>query len=218
VTGGGGKLGWRAWAGGLVLRALVFALSITWRLDVTGGEHPEHLRAEGRPAVFAFWHDRIFFLGPFIRWQLVVQRGMEVTVLISRSRDGDFGDSLTRLLGGNVIRGSTSRGGSSALRSLIKELRRGRSALIVVDGPKGPRHEAKPGAIMLARAAGVPVVPVTWQADRVWRLGTWDSLEIPKPFSRVEAHFGEPMELPRNLGEEEMEQARQRLGDALGDY
>lgn len=218
--GGAGRaaLGWRAWAGGLLLRLVLFALAATWRLTkVTGGEHMERLRADGRPAIYAFWHDRIFYLGHFLQRRLA-RRGVGVTVLISRSRDGDFGDALTRLLGAKVVRGSTSRGGSSALRSLIKELRRRRSVVIVVDGPKGPHRQPKPGALMLARTSGAPVVPITWKADRAWRLGTWDATEIPKPFSRIEVHVGEPMELPRDLDEEAMAQALAHLANALGEH
>lgn len=212
------RLGWKARLGGRILHVLMLALSATWRRGtVTGEEHLHRLRRKGRPAVLVVWHDRLFCC-PYFLVPPLIKRGVAVTALISRSADGDFGHALGEAIGLKIVRGSTSRGGSSALRKLMLELRRGRSVFIVADGPKGPRHEAKPGAVMLARTSGAPLVPFTWSADRTWRLGTWDGMEIPKPFSRVDAHVGEPLEVPRNVGEEGMERALARLADALADY
>lgn len=206
-----GALDWKARLGGRAIRALMALLVATCRVRIVeGAEHLERLRSEGRPCVLAFWHDRLFYLTHFL-YSRLVRRGYPLTVLISRSRDGDFGETLGLSLGAAVVRGSTSRGGPSALRGLLKQIRQGRSAVMVVDGPKGPRHQPKPGAVLLARLSGAPLVPLTWTASRTWRLGTWDRMEIPKPFSHIEVTVGDPIEVPREADEEGLARATQRL-------
>jgi lysophospholipid acyltransferase (LPLAT)-like uncharacterized protein len=112
-------------------------------------------------------------------------------VMVSRSRDGDVQAGVMTALGFRVIRGSSSRGGAPALAASIKAVRAGGTALFAVDGPRGPRHVAKPGAAHAASAARAPLVPVASAAARRLVLGkAWDHFEIPWPFSRVAVVIG----------------------------
>ena len=185
------------------------------RVRVVEGRQRLRDLVQGRsPAVIAFWHDRLFFLTHFLATRLVA-RGYPLTALVSLSRDGDFGETLGLSLGAKVVRGSTSRGGAGALRALVAEVRGGRGAVMVVDGPRGPRHQPKPGAVTLARLTGVPVVPLTWSASRTWHLRSWDRMEIPQPFSRIEVRVGEALEVARDLDASELAAANARLAQRL---
>jgi hypothetical protein len=209
----GGAADWGARLGGWAIRALLSLLVATCRVRIVhGAEHVEAVRAAGRTTVIALWHDRLFYLVHFL-YSHFVRRRYPLTVLISRSRDGDFGERLGLGLGARVVRGSTSRGGSAALRTLLREMQAGRSAVMVVDGPLGPSHDPKPGAATLARLSGAPLLPLSWAATRTWTLRSWDRMQIPKPFSTIHVTAGEPLAVPRDA--KDLTPYSQQLAEAL---
>jgi lysophospholipid acyltransferase (LPLAT)-like uncharacterized protein len=168
---------------------------------VAGEEHAERLRREGGTAVLALWHDRLV-LGSYFVSRHLIRRGYPVTALVSPSRDGELAARTSMRLGARVVRGSSSRGAREGVRRLLREAAAGRGLVVIPDGPKGPRRVAKPGAVTVARLARAPVVAIGWAADRSWRLGSWDRLEIPKPFARVAVAVGAPIAVPREAGDE----------------
>lgn len=119
--------------------------------------------------------------------------------LISRSNDGEYLAEMLRRWGFVPVRGSSSRGGSAALRELIGYARAGRSIAITPDGPRGPRQRLKPGVLVAAQLTGLPLVPVAAGASRGWWLGGWDRFLIPRPFARIRVAYGAPVEIPREL-------------------
>jgi lysophospholipid acyltransferase (LPLAT)-like uncharacterized protein len=180
-------------AGAEVLRLAVGLLGASCRLRLADPDALEALRARRQPVILAFWH-RQLFLACFLLRRELVRRGVPLTVLVSRSRDGDFGARLGELLGARVVRGSSSRGGGAALRQLGRAVRQGAWPVMVPDGPRGPAGDAKAGPFALARLGGVPVVPIGMVARRSWRLGSWDRTLIPQPFTLVTLAIGAPVE------------------------
>ena len=179
-----------------VVWLLLVVLGATLRLRWTGGSRFHEIVRERRPVILAVWHHQLF-LASWLIWHEGVRRGLPVAVLISRSRDGTLGTEVGRLLGADVARGSTSRGGGPALRQLVRMLESGRTVLVIPDGPRGPARELKPGIVALAELGGVPVVPLGMGVDRGWRLRSWDRMIVPKPFSRLRVHVGEPLAMSR---------------------
>ena len=183
---------------------------------VRGEEHLRALTAEEKPAVLSFWHDRV--LG--VAYHLVrhcLRRGYPITILVSRSRDGELGALLTRRWGAGVVRGSATRGGSEGLRRLYRAISRDGSAVVTIpDGPHGPRHAAKPGAVVLAQMSGAVILPLALAASSYWTLGSWDRMIVPRPFSRVALVAGEPIQVSRQASEAELESERKRLERVLG--
>jgi lysophospholipid acyltransferase (LPLAT)-like uncharacterized protein len=155
--------------------------------------------------IYAFWHGRF--------WLLPKHLGHPgVTVLVSRSTDGEIIARILNRLGHHSVRGSSSRGGREALSGLVAVLEAGRPVAITPDGPRGPRQEAQMGAVALAARTGCPIVPVGVSARPNWTLGSWDRFQIPKPFARAVVVFGEPLRVPR---EGDLEPWRDRLQRAL---
>jgi lysophospholipid acyltransferase (LPLAT)-like uncharacterized protein len=110
-------------------------------------------------------------------------------VLISQSKDGDFGARAAERLGYRAVRGSSSRGGATALKSLARDLREAKDKTggwiaIVADGPRGPRRAAKPGATWLAEHTGLPLWCVSAAAPGL-SLQSWDRCRLPWPGARV---------------------------------
>lgn len=178
--------------------ALLDALLGTVRFDVSGAEHYRDTWGSGRPVVFVLWHGRLL---PCTYYH----RGQGVATLISQHRDGEYIARIAQRWGFTTVRGSSSRGGSAALRQVVRLLRDGRALAITPDGPRGPRQRIKGGALLAAQLAGVPVVPVAAGATRAWWFGGWDRFLVPKPFSRVRLVFGEPMAIARDADAEALD-------------
>ncbi len=160
-------------------------------------EAPQH--------IFVFWHMHI--LSAFYSlWQ------RPLIVLLSQSRDGELIARCVRHFGADSVRGSSTRGGSSALRALVREARDGKNLAFTPDGPKGPPRVAKDGAIYAAKVTGLPIVPMAVAATRKKNLRSWDGTMVPMPFSKLMYVYGEPITVPRDA---DVEEWRKRLEDAL---
>jgi lysophospholipid acyltransferase (LPLAT)-like uncharacterized protein len=145
-----------------------------------------------------YWHQHVLF-GVRALLQLRAD-GLKPGFLISPSVDGTAPAMLVEKIGGHVIRGSSTSTGARALRDYYETIVKQQiSPAITPDGPRGPVHEFKPGAVMLSQITGKPILPISVAASRTWRLGTWDQFELPLPFSRVVLAYGAPVKVPRAM-------------------
>jgi lysophospholipid acyltransferase (LPLAT)-like uncharacterized protein len=187
----------RFWLAGTVGRRLLDALMASVRFSAEGAERYESLAREGQPVIFAVWHGRLLPLTYY-------HRHRNITAIISRSEDGEYIARVVEGWGYRTARGSTSRGGSSALRSLVKAARSGESLAITPDGPRGPRQQLQPGVITAAQLTGLPIIPLACGASRAWWPGGWDRFCVPKPFARVRVMYGTPRRVARDASESEL--------------
>lgn len=188
-----GKLAW------LAVEAIGKTLSIT-----EYGSDEEFFRDGGKPVIFALWHGRLFF-------PMFCRRSQGIYVLVSEHRDGEIITSSLDSAGFRTVRGSTTRGGSRALVRLIKLLRAGAKIAFTPDGPLGPRWKFQPGAVYLAAKTGLPVVPITGSASRALYFGSWDSFQLPLPFSKGVLAIGEPYRVTGGLDDANIEHHRSEL-------
>jgi lysophospholipid acyltransferase (LPLAT)-like uncharacterized protein len=194
---------------GLGLRA-VRLLGATLSLTEAHREAAERLWAAGSPIVYATWHGRIMMF-PYFYGRL-----RPVHVLASRSRDGELVARFVQAFGFRVVRGSTSRGASTALRVLARLLREEAAEVAVVpDGPRGPRCVAQPGAVLLAKLGRAPILPLGFGVSRATVCRSWDAFVVPHPFARVAVVFGDPLRVPEDADRETLEACRRRLEEAL---
>lgn len=177
--------------------ALIRIIGITIRFDVKGWENFEAIEKSGKLPIYAFWHDRIFAGTYFFR-----NRG--IVVMQSHGRDGEYTARFIQRLGYGSIRGSSTRGGVGALVEMIRLMRQGVPMGFTVDGPKGPRYEAKPGAVLLAKKTGNPLMPFVVEARNYWTVKSWDRLQIPKPFTRARLIIAEPIHVPPDAGDQDI--------------
>lgn len=166
-------------------------------------------RREGRPFVGAFWHGRML-LQP-CAWDY----GQPFHMLISSHRDGQFIARVIARLGIRTVAGSTSRGGLTAVRSLVRILRHGECVGITPDGPRGPRMRAAMGVVAVARMAGVPIVPMAGSASRRRVLSSWDRFIVALPFSRGVFVWGSPITVPADADAAVMEAVRRQVEESL---
>lgn len=165
-------------------------IKLTTSLTTVRAESRERLRSADKRFIYAFWHQRqVFFT--------VSHRGDNVSILISRSVDGEMIAETIRLCCGvSSIRGSSTRGASDAVRGMIKALRSGLDLGITPDGPKGPAREIKEGVMYLAQKLGVPILPVTSAQSNRWVFKkAWDQFHLPLPFGRAVVVYGDPIDV-----------------------
>jgi len=169
---------------------------------------------EHHAVIPVYWHQHIVFA---VRGLLDLQPdGMRLGFLISPSVDGTAPAMLVQRLGGHVIRGSSTHTGARALRDFYETIVKQQiSPGITPDGPRGPLHEFKPGAVLLAQLAGKPILPVSVAASRSIRFRTWDRFELPLPFSRVVIAYGEPVRVPKSVDAEERARLQAELAARL---
>lgn len=133
------------------------------------------------------------------------------TIMISQSSDGDRVTRIAESLGWRVVRGSSSRGGARALLQLVRFLEHGAFVGHLVDGPRGPRRELKPGLLMMAQRSGATLFPAVYSARWSWRPHSWDRQLIPFPFSPAAARYLPPRCVPANLDAASVETLRVEL-------
>jgi lysophospholipid acyltransferase (LPLAT)-like uncharacterized protein len=174
----------------------------TNRWSVEGEEWPGLLRREGRGFILAFWHGRLMMIP--MAWRRLAPMHM----LISAHRDGRIIADAVTYFGVQSIPGSTRRGGSAALRQMLKQLASGDCVGITPDGPRGPAMVASIGIVNLARLAGAPIVPIVYATSRHKILNSWDRFHLALPFGRGVFVWGEPIRVARDLDAAGLEQAR----------
>jgi lysophospholipid acyltransferase (LPLAT)-like uncharacterized protein len=199
--------GWRArWLIALGFRLLqIWARTLRYEID-------DRLGAVGRPVkenyIGALWHNRLLIFPFVLRRFFPNRRG---AALISASRDGDLLADAIKRFDFDVVRGSSSRLGASAILQLTDVLASGRDVVITPDGPRGPAYELGPGIIFLAQKSGAPVVPVNMEYSSYWRLKSWDRFILPRPFSKVRVIIGQSHHVRSTSTPEEFETERLRL-------
>ena len=189
---------------------LIALLGSTLRWRVSGLEHLAAITAGGRQPIMGFWHGRILPATFYFR-----RRG--IVVITSENFDGEWIARIIEKFGFRTARGSTSRGASKALLQLVREMAAGRPAGFTLDGPRGPRCQAQPGAVWLAKATGNPVLPFHIEAARHWTTRSWDRTQVPKPYSSVALVVGAPVEVPHDADDALIEARRVDLERALAD-
>ena len=186
-------------------------VAMTGRWETIGGDIPEAFWKDGKPFILAFWHGRLLMMPRC--WT----GGKTIHMLISQHRDGQLIARTVAHFGIKTIAGSTSKGGASALRSMLKTLKGGGYVGITPDGPRGPRMRASDGVVSVARMSGVPVIPATFGVTKRKILGSWDRFVVAKPFARGVIVWGDPIEVPRDADKDALEDARLKIEQALID-
>ena len=110
----------------------------------------------------------------------------KLATITSTSKDGELMNSVLWMLGARTSRGSSTRGGVTALKGLLRLAKAGRNCSFAVDGPKGPLHKAKPGVFEVSRMLDAPIYACGVACDRAWYFPkSWNKTYLPKPFARV---------------------------------
>jgi lysophospholipid acyltransferase (LPLAT)-like uncharacterized protein len=185
-------------AADLTFYAAIKLIGSTIRWEITGLENVDLVSKADHTPIYCLWHDRIFAGTYFLRHR-------EIVVITSQSLDGEYIARFLKRFGFGTVRGSSSRGGVKALVEMIRLMRDGLPMAFTVDGPRGPRYVAKSGPVFLAKKTGNPLLPFTVECASFWTVGSWDKMQIPKPFTRARFIMAEPVYVPRDANDVEVE-------------
>jgi lysophospholipid acyltransferase (LPLAT)-like uncharacterized protein len=188
-----------------VLKRMLKSSTFQWILSAIAASYANFVRMTARvdrpqppaggPFVLAMWHGRLLLLD-YLR-----PNGRAMVTLISGHRDGQI-ISKTAWLGSwgqiRTVTGSSSRGGSRAIRELMRHAHAGETVFITPDGPRGPNMRAQRGVIEIARLVKLPILPASVSAKWRTQWDTWDRFMVPYPFTRVAVRWGEPIHVDRN--------------------
>jgi lysophospholipid acyltransferase (LPLAT)-like uncharacterized protein len=198
-------------------RRLIGALGATYvrlvhgttRWTTVRGDTPEPYWTEGRAMIGCFWHNRMLLM------RFIWPAGRPVAMLISRHGDGLLISEIIRHFDVRTIAGSSSRGGTDALREMLAALKSGITVAVTPDGPRGPRMHATAGVVRAARLAGAPLVPVSVAMRRRKMLGSWDRFLLAWPFNDGVFVWGRPFEVAADADDTAIEAARAALETEL---
>ncbi len=137
------------------------------------------------------------------------------TAMVSASRDGEYIARLAEEFGFDTVRGSRNNKGVEGLKAMLRAVRNGSNAAIVADGSQGPPRIVQAGSILLASRTGAPILPMVYAASSYFTIHSWDRTIVPKPFSRIDYYYGEPLFVPAKLQPEELEEYRLSLEKRL---
>lgn len=181
---------------GVALKSVLGLYASTMKVEVRGSENEDAVLHSGRHPIFALWHGQAI---NFISFRMKYQLPMAV-VMASRSKDGEIGSALIRRMGVLPVRASSSRGGAEGLiefHGIVNEWRDRGVTLIgghALDGPRGPRHQAKRGILKIARQNNALIVPLISGASRAIHVKSWDRHSVPLPFGRIVVQIGKPID------------------------
>ncbi len=178
-------------------------------VDLTPERRPGQNQASPSSYIYAIWHQNLIAT-------LATDWGRSYCVMNSHSRDGELMATVCQFLGHHSVRGSSHRGGASALKGMVRLVRSGIPACITVDGPRGPLHQVKKGVFELSLLTGAPVIPLLAVPEDYWSFPkSWDQFRIPRPFSRIRVWHGEALTITREDKDEGYASAKQNLRHQL---
>jgi lysophospholipid acyltransferase (LPLAT)-like uncharacterized protein len=193
-----------SWIAAVVVRVIGSTLRMTITYEEGSICGLDHIR----PGIFPFWHRCVLPATWLFR-----NRG--IGVLTSLSRDGEYIARVIRRFGFIPVRGSSSRGGKRGLLKMQTLVNAGETVAFTIDGPRGPRYQAKKGPVLLARMSGVPVTPFYVAVERGWELKTWDAMVIPKPFSRTYVRVARHIFVPPDADDATLDRCHAEMQAAL---
>lgn len=178
--------------GNLFLTTLVDLLCRSLRLNIINKEVVNKLDENNQNYVVAFWHETML-----LPWFL--HRSKRIAALTSKSKDGDLLAKQLKHWGYEVVRGSSSKGGDVALGIMIDYAKNDFSIAITPDGPRGPIHKFKAGAVITAKKSGVPLILLGIGFKKKKYLNSWDKFQVPYFFTKANVIYSDPIHVVQEL-------------------
>jgi len=192
---------------GFLTASLLRTLSATWRVKQKQLERLDQGLIEGERFLVIFWHGKYLPLFPLLR-------GREGCIFTTFSFRGLVIRDLCRRLGYTCLTLPQNHG-MQRMSDMQQALQPWNLAALAVDGPLGPYHKAKSGAVRLASTMGYTVLPVTTASRWKLEMQRWDRMELPLPFSKVVLMVGTPIRVPESLDPVDIGRWKETFNSAL---
>lgn len=202
------KHGFLRMMGHMFLFSTVNFICKTLSTEIINGEEVENLLNKKEKIIIAFWHGTMLY--PWFH-----HRSNNILGLTSYSKDGDILARILKKWNYKVLRGSSSKGGDVALGIMVDYARNEGSVAITPDGPRGPKYEFKAGAVVAAKKSQTPLFLVGVGYSKKILLNSWDSFEIPLPFSKVKMKYSALISVNADASYEQTSKLIEECGEQL---
>lgn len=189
-----GKFGW----------LLILLFGKLSSIKIVNRHYLNQLRKKNERILYLIWHGRIML-------PIYIHRHEGITAMVSLHADGEMIAQAVHRLGYKTVRGSSTRGGKQAFQEMLQALKDGQECALMPDGPRGPRHELKSGAIYLSQQADAYLLPLTFACKRKIEFNSWDRFNLIAPFSKAVAIYGKPVKAPKNLSPDDFKKFNEKL-------
>lgn len=191
---------------------LVRLYSFTFRFNVKKEEEWLSRKENGTTIILACWHQQFFSVIRYFK----KYKKYHPCLMISPSKDGEVVARIAKKTGWHPVRGSSSRDGAKAMIKSIRIIRKSGLAAHVIDGPRGPAGIVKLGLAQLGKAVNAEIVPFYVKSESYWQFNSWDKFFIPKPFSKVELIYDNPIKI--DYKSSSIEEITQKVQNIMSPY
>ena len=181
------------WIGAKYIKFVSFTNSWTF----INKKYVENLWKKNESFILCFWHGRLLMMP--LSWN----KEKKINVLISAHSDGQLLSKTVKYFNIETITGSSSKGGSEAIRNIIKSLKSGISIGMTPDGPRGPRMKVNSAIIKIASLTGHKIVPLSYSVKKKFFLNSWDKFLVALPFGKGCFIWGKPIKIKKNISTNE---------------
>ena len=172
-----------------VLQFILFCIFLTCRWKIHNIEAFNQAREKSRPILICCWHSRFVLVSRFFK-----KIRLPLWAISSTHRDSEIMATILQKWGFKLIKGSSTRGWNRVLKTMIKLFRVDKTIIALTnDGPKGPPHITKKGAVSLAIKQRAQIIAVSGTASSYFTLPSWDKTKIPCCFSTIHIQFSAPL-------------------------
>ena len=193
------------WVGAKYIKFVSFTNS--W--SFINKKYVENLWKKNEAFILCFWHGRLLMMP--LSWN----KEKKINVLISAHSDGQLLSKTVKYFNIETITGSSSKGGSEAIRNIIKSLKSGISIGMTPDGPRGPRMKVNSAIIKIASLTGHKIVPLSYSVKKKVFLNSWDKFLVALPFGKGCFIWGKPIKIKKNISTNEDLKLSKRLENNL---
>ena len=172
-------------------------VSLTLKWKYLNKKHADTLWKNNENFILCFWHGRLLMMP--LSWK----KEKKINMLISEHPDGQLISKTVKYFGINTIHGSTSKGGTKAIRNIIESLKSGQSVGITPDGPRGPKMKINSSIIKIASLTGFKILPLSCSVKNKFFLKSWDKFLVALPFGKGCFAWGEPLKIKKKITKEE---------------
>ncbi|MBD3287566.1 DUF374 domain-containing protein [candidate division KSB1 bacterium] len=183
---------------------LILLLGNLCSIKIKNGHYLKQLRRRKKRFLFLIWHGRMML-------PIYIHKGVGITAMVSLHFDGEMIAQSVHRLGYKTVRGSSTRGGKQAFKEMLEVLKNGQECALMPDGPKGPRHSMKPGAISLSQQADAYLLPMTFACKRKIEFKSWDRFNLITPFSKAVVIYGKPLKAPPKMTPEQFKVFQEKV-------
>ena len=184
-------------------------VSFTTKWSFINKKYVENLWKKNESFILCFWHGRLLMMP--LSWN----KKKKINVLISTHSDGQLLSKTVKHFNIETITGSSSKGGSEAIRNIIKSLKSGISIGMTPDGPRGPRMKVNSAIIKIASLTGHKIVPLSYSVKKKFFLNSWDKFLVALPFGKGCFVWGKPIKIKKNISTNEDLKLSKRLENNL---